>query len=230
MVKENLTITNERIKAACARAGRRPESVTLIAVSKTKPVRLIEEAYEFGIREFGENKAQELKEKYDMLPKNISWHFIGHLQTNKIKYVVSRACLIHSVDSLHLAEEIELYCEKKGLDADILIEVNVAEEETKSGIKSEETEELITNIAKLPHVHIKGLMTIAPFVENAENNRMIFRALKDLSVDIGSKNIDNVSMNILSMGMTNDYEVAIEEGATHVRVGTAIFGERNIVV
>lgn len=115
MVKENLTITNERIKAACARAGRRPESVTLIAVSKTKPVRLIEEAYEFGIREFGENKAQELKEKYDMLQKNISWHFIGHLQTNKIKYVVSRACLIHSVDSLHLAEEIELYCEKKGL-------------------------------------------------------------------------------------------------------------------
>lgn len=108
--------------------------------------------------------------------------------------------------------------------------MNVAEEETKSGIKSEETEELITNIAKLPHVHIKGLMTIAPFVENAENNRMIFRALKDLSVDIGSKNIDNVSMNILSMGMTNDYEVAIEEGATHVRVGTAIFGERNIVV
>ncbi len=230
MVKENLTITNERIKAACARASRNPESVTLIAVSKTKPVRLIEEAYEFGIREFGENKAQELKEKYDMLPKNISWHFIGHLQTNKIKYVVNRACLIHSVDSLHLAEEIELYCEKKGLDADILIEVNVAEEETKSGIKSENAEELIINIAKLPHIHIKGLMTIAPFVENAENNRMIFRALKDLSVDIGSKNIDNVSMNILSMGMTNDYEVAIEEGATHVRVGTAIFGERNIVV
>lgn len=230
MVKENLAITEERIKAVCERAGRKPGSVTLIAVSKTKPVRLIEEAYEFGIREFGENKAQEMKEKYDMLPKNISWHFIGHLQTNKIKYVVGRACLIHSVDSLHLAEEIEAYCEKKGLDADILIEVNVAQEETKSGIKLEETQKLVEDIAELPNVHIKGLMTIAPFVENAENNRMIFRALRDLSVDIDKKNIDNVSMNILSMGMTNDYEVAIEEGATHVRVGTAIFGERNIVV
>lgn len=230
MVKENLAKTEEQIKAACERSGRKPDSVTLIAVSKTKPVRLIEEAYEYGIRQFGENKAQEMKEKYDVLPKNISWHFIGHLQTNKIKYVVGRACLIHSVDSLHLAEEIEAYCEKKGLDADVLIEVNVAKEATKSGISLEETEELVKSAAKLPHVHVKGLMTIAPFVENAENNRMIFRALKDLSVDISRKNIDNVSMDILSMGMTNDYEVAIEEGATHVRVGTAIFGERNIVV
>lgn len=230
MVKENLAKTEERIKAACERSGRRPDSVTLIAVSKTKPVRLIEEAYEYGIREFGENKAQEMKEKYDILPKNISWHFIGHLQTNKIKYVVGRACLIHSIDSLHLAEEIDSYCEKKGLDVDVLIEVNVAKEATKSGINLEETEELVKSISRLSHVHIKGLMTIAPFVENAENNRMIFRALKDLSVDISRKNIDNVSMDILSMGMTNDYEVAIEEGATHVRVGTAIFGERNIVV
>lgn len=230
MVKENLAMVEERIKAACARAGRSYGSVTLIAVSKTKPVRLVEQAYEYGIREFGENKAQELREKYEVLPKNISWHFIGHLQTNKVKYVAGRACLIHSVDSLHLAEAIEAESLKKGLDTDILIEVNVAQEETKSGIKTEETEELARNIAKLPHVHIKGLMTIAPFVENAGNNRMIFRTLKDLSVDIGSKNIDNVSMNILSMGMTNDFEVAIEEGATHVRVGTAIFGERNIAV
>lgn len=230
MVKENLAKTEERIKAACERSGRRPDSVTLIAVSKTKPVRLIEEAYEYGIREFGENKAQEMKEKYDVLPKNISWHFIGHLQTNKIKYVVGRACLIHSIDSLHLAEEIDSYCEKKGLDVDVLIEINVAKEATKSGINLEETEKLVKSISRLSHVHIKGLMTIAPFVENAENNRMIFRALKDLSVDISRKNIDNVSMDILSMGMTNDYEVAIEEGATHVRVGTAIFGERNIVV
>lgn len=230
MVKKNLARTEERIKMACKRVGRHSDSVTLIAVSKTKPVRLIEKAYEYGIRDFGENKAQEMKEKYDMLPKNISWHFIGHLQTNKIKYVVGRAVLIHSVDSLHLAEELEAYCEKKGLDVDILIEVNVAQEKTKSGIALEETEGLVRSIAKLAHVHIKGLMTIAPFVENAENNRMVFKALKDLSVDIGRKNIDNVSMGILSMGMTNDYEVAIEEGATHVRVGTAIFGERNMVV
>lgn len=230
MVKENLAIVEDRVKAACDRAGRSYGSVTLIAVSKTKPVRLVEQAYEYGIRQFGENKAQEMKEKYEILPKNIEWHFIGHLQTNKIKYVLGRATLIHSVDSLHLAEAIEAECVKKGLEADVLVEVNVAQEETKSGIKTEEAEELIKDIARLPHVHVKGLMTIAPFVENAGNNRMIFRTLKELSVDIAGKNIDNVSMNILSMGMTNDYEVAIEEGATHIRVGTAIFGERNIAI
>lgn len=230
MVKENLAIVEDRVKAACDRAGRSYGSVTLIAVSKTKPVRLVEQAYEYGIRQFGENKAQEMKEKYDMLPKNIEWHFIGHLQTNKIKYVLGRAALIHSVDSLHLAEAIEAECVKKGLEADVLVEVNVAQEETKSGIKTEEAERLVKDIARLPHVHVKGLMTIAPFVENAGNNRMIFRTLKELSVDIAGKNIDNVSMNILSMGMTNDYEVAIEEGATHIRVGTAIFGERNIAI
>lgn len=230
MVKENLAMVEDRVKAACDRAGRSYGSVTLVAVSKTKPVRLVEQAYEYGIRQFGENKAQEMKEKYDMLPKNINWHFIGHLQTNKIKYVLGRAALIHSVDSMHLAEAIEAECVKKKLDADILVEVNVAQEATKSGIKTEETESLVRDIAKLQHVHIKGLMTIAPFVENAGNNRMIFRTLKELSVDIAGKNIDNVSMNILSMGMTNDYEVAIEEGATHIRVGTAIFGERNIAV
>ncbi len=230
MVKENLAIVEDRVKAACDRAGRSYGSVTLIAVSKTKPVRLVEQAYEYGIRQFGENKAQEMKEKYDMLPKNIEWHFIGHLQTNKIKYVLGRAALIHSVDSLHLAEAIEAECVKKGLEADVLVGVNVAQEETKSGIKTEEAEGLVKDIARLPHVHVKGLMTIAPFVENAGNNRMIFRTLKELSVDIAGKNIDNVSMNILSMGMTNDYEVAIEEGATHIRVGTAIFGERNIAI
>ncbi len=230
MVKENLAMVEDRVKAACDRAGRSYGSVTLIAVSKTKPVRLVEQAYEYGIRQFGENKAQEMKEKYDMLPKNIEWHFIGHLQTNKIKYVLGRAALIHSVDSLHLAEAIEAECVKKGLEADVLVEVNVAQEETKSGIKTEEAEGLVKDIARLPHVHVKGLMTIAPFVENAGNNRMIFRTLKELSVDIAGKNIDNVSMNILSMGMTNDYEVAIEEGATHIRVGTAIFGERNIAI
>ena len=230
MVKENLAIVEERVKAACDRAGRSYGSVTHVAVSKTKPVRLVEQAYEYGIRQFGENKAQEMKEKYDMLPKNIEWHFIGHLQTNKIKYVLGRATLIHSVDSLHLAEAIEAECVKKRLEADVLVEVNVAQEETKSGIKTEEAEGLVKDIARLPHVHVKGLMTIAPFVENAGNNRMIFRTLKELSVDIAGKNIDNVSMNILSMGMTNDYEVAIEEGATHIRVGTAIFGERNIAI
>lgn len=227
MIKENLEVVENNIRKACDRAGRDYDSVTLICVSKTKPVEMIEEAVECGKREFGENKAQEMKEKYEILPKDLVWHFIGHLQTNKVKYVVGRASLIHSVDTLHLAEAIEAEAEKKDLTVDVLIEVNVAGEESKFGLTTQETEELVRSVAQLPHIRVKGLMTIAPFVEDAEENRGIFKALKDLSVDIAGKNIDNVSMDILSMGMTNDYEVAIEEGATHVRVGTGIFGERD---
>ena len=227
MVKENLAEVEKKVLAACERAGRNPDDVTLIAVSKTKPIEMIEEAIEYGKKEFGENKAQEMKQKYEALPKDIVWHFIGHLQTNKVKYVVGRASLIHSVDSLHLAEAIEKESAKKNVISDILIEVNVAGEESKFGLNTEETEELVRSISKLPHIRIKGLMTIAPFVDNPEDNRDIFRSLKELSVDIQSKNIDNVLMDILSMGMTGDYDVAIEEGATHVRVGTGIFGERD---
>ena len=227
MVKENLAEVEKRVLAACERAGRDPKEVTLIAVSKTKPIEMIEEAIEYGKKEFGENKAQEMKQKYEALPKDIIWHFIGHLQTNKVKYVVGRASLIHSVDSLHLAEAIEKESAKKNLVTDILVEVNVAGEKSKFGLNTDETEELVRNIAKLPHIRIRGLMTIAPYVDDPEENRQIFRSLKELSVDIQSKNIDNVLMDILSMGMTNDYEVAIEEGATHVRVGTGIFGERD---
>ena len=227
MVKENLAEVEKKVLAACERAGRNPDDVTLFAVSKTKPIEMIEEAIEYGKKEFGENKAQEMKQKYEALPKDIVWHFIGHLQTNKVKYVVGRASLIHSVDSLHLAEAIEKESAKKNVISDILIEVNVAGEESKFGLNTEETEELVRSISKLPHIRIKGLMTIAPFVDNPEDNRDIFRSLKELSVDIQSKNIDNVLMDILSMGMTGDYEVAIEEGATHVRVGTGIFGERD---
>ena len=227
MIRENLVKVAENIKTACKRAGRKPEEVTLIAVSKTKPMEMIEEALACGKREFGENKAQEMKEKCDALQKDIKWHFIGHLQTNKVKYVVGRAFLIHSVDSYHLAEAIETESEKKNVISHILIEVNVANEESKFGIKTDETLALVEKISHLPHIRIDGLMTIAPFVENPQMNRPIFRDLRKLSVDIAEKNIDNVSMNVLSMGMTNDYEVAIEEGATYVRVGTAIFGERD---
>lgn len=228
MIQENLAKVEENIAQACKRCGRDLEEVTLIAVSKTKPVTMIQEALDCGKREFGENKAQEMKEKYEVLPKDIKWHFIGHLQTNKVKYVVGRACLIHSVDSFRLAEAIEAESVKKDVISDVLIEVNVAEEESKFGLKTEETMDLVENIAKLPHIRIKGLMTIAPFVENQEENRIVFRKLRELSVDIAKKNIDNVSMGVLSMGMTNDYEVAIEEGATYVRVGTGIFGERSL--
>ncbi len=229
MVKENITEIRQRIVAACTRAGREPENVTLIAVSKTKPISMIEEAYETGSRDFGENKAQDMRDKHDAMEPDIRWHFIGHLQTNKIKYVVGRAHMIHSVDSLHLAQAIEAECVKKNVDMPVLIEVNVAGEESKFGVTPEETEHLIRKISILPHLKVTGLMTIAPFVQNPEENRQYFRKLHDLYIDIQSKSIDNVSMSVLSMGMTGDFEIAIEEGATHVRVGTGIFGERNYI-
>lgn len=224
---ENLKSVEENIAAACQRAGRDRSEVTLIAVSKTKPVEMLQEVYEQGIREFGENKVQELCDKIEVLPEDIHWHMIGHLQTNKVKYIVGKTALIHSVDSLHLAEEIEKQAAKKNVTVSILVEVNIAEEESKFGIHKEEAVALVKSIAALPHLRIQGLMTIAPFVENPEDNRMYFRQIHQLSVDIKEQNIDNVRMDILSMGMTGDYTVAIEEGATLVRVGTGIFGERN---
>ena len=227
MINENISRVRENIVKACEKAGRNPEEVTLIAVSKTKPVSAIEEALLSGTLDYGENKVQELCDKYDVLPKNIRWHMIGHLQRNKVKYVVGRAALIHSVDSMRLAETISEEGVKKGVTVPVLIEVNVAGEESKFGVTLEETEGLVREIAKLPSIQIIGLMTIAPYVEDPEENRVHFSRLKQLSVDIKNKNIDNVSMDVLSMGMTGDYQVAIEEGATMVRVGTGIFGERN---
>ena len=226
MVQEHLKGVRERIEAACRRAGRNPREVTLIAVSKTKPAQMVQEAYEAGARDFGENKVQEILEKKPALPQDIRWHMIGHLQRNKVHQVLGQAVLIHSVDSLRLAHQIQMEAEKKGLEADILLEVNVAKEESKFGFFLEDAEEAIRQIAKLSRVHIKGLMTIAPFVENPEENRGIFQKLYQFSVDIAAKNIDNVTMDVLSMGMSNDFEVAIEEGATMVRVGTSIFGAR----
>lgn len=227
MLKENLTNVEENIQKACDKAGRDRSEVTLIAVSKTKPVEMLKEIYDEGIREFGENKVQEMCEKMELLPEDIKWNMIGHLQTNKVKYIIGKTSLIHSVDSLKLAEEIQKQAVKHDVIADILVEVNIANEESKFGISKDETIQMVKDIAKLDHLRIKGLMTIAPFVENPEDNRLYFREIKQLSVDINNQNIDNVSMDILSMGMTGDYMVAIEEGATMVRVGTGIFGERN---
>ena len=223
MLKDQLQEVEKRIQAACDRAGRKREEVTLIAVSKTKPVETLQEAYDLGVRIFGENKVQELTAKYEALPKDIHWHMIGHLQTNKVKYIIDKAELIHSVDSLKLAETIEKEAAKHDLIADILVEVNVAEEESKFGMKMEK-------VSAFPHVRVRGLMTIAPFVEDPEENRSIFADLHKLYIDIKKKNHDNDTVSVLSMGMTNDYEVAIEEGATMVRVGTGIFGARNYVV
>jgi pyridoxal phosphate enzyme (YggS family) len=228
MLKDNIAVVRKNIELACERAGRNPEEVTLIAVSKTKPLSDIEEVISTtDTRDFGENKVQEMVDKYEKVSTPVNWHLIGHLQTNKVKYIVDKACLIHSVDSFNLAKTIEKEAVKRNVTANILIEVNVAEEETKFGVRCEEVLPLIEQIKDLPHVKVKGLMTIAPFVENPEDNRVYFRTLRDLSLDIASKNIDNIDMSVLSMGMTNDYVVAVEEGATLVRVGTGIFGARN---
>ncbi len=227
MIKENLNTVETKIAAACARAGRERTDVTLIAVSKTKPVEMLTEAYDTGVRDFGENKVQEMCDKIPKLPADIRWHMIGHLQRNKVKYIIDQAALIHSVDTYRLAEEINIQAKKRGIVVPILVEVNIAGERSKFGASTEDAMLLVEEIAALENLRIKGLMTIAPYVVDAEENRPYFRKIKQLSVDITNKNIDNVSMEVLSMGMTGDYEVAIEEGATMVRVGTGIFGERS---
>ena len=227
MLKENLANVEKNIEQACKNAGRSRDEVTLIAVSKTKPVEMLQEIYDENIRDFGENKVQELCSKMEQLPSDIRWHMIGHLQRNKVKYIVGKVELIHSVDTYRLAEEINIQAKKQNVIVPILVEVNIAHEESKFGISAEDAILLVEEISKLENIRIKGLMTIAPYVENPEDNRLYFRKIKQLSVDITTKNIDNVFMEILSMGMTGDYMVAIEEGATMVRVGTGIFGERN---
>lgn len=226
-IKENLANVRKNIEDACKKVGRDVSEVTLITVSKTKPLSDLRIAYEEGSRDFGENKVQELVSKIDEMPSDVKWHLIGHLQRNKVKYIAGKVAMIHSVDSYRLAEEINVQAKKNSCVIPILIEINIAGEDTKFGIKPEEAEELIREISELENVKVSGLMTIAPNVANPEENRAYFKAMKDLFVDISSKNIDNVKMKVLSMGMTNDYTVAVEEGATMIRVGTGIFGARD---
>lgn len=229
-MSRNIAAVCENIDNACKKAGRSRDSVKLIAVSKMNPYDAVVNAHNAGLSVFGENKVQELTEKQETLGElnsSLEWHLIGHLQTNKVKYIVGKVAMIHSVDSLKLAEEINHQSEKHNLVSDILIEVNIADEESKFGITADNCEEIVRQIAKLSNVRIKGLMCIAPQTDNPEENRKYFVKLRQLSVDINSKNIDNVIMSELSMGMTGDYCVAIEEGATMVRVGTGIFGKRN---
>ena len=227
MITENLEQVRKNIEEACRAVNRDPGEVTLISVSKTKPVSMLQEAYDAGSRDFGENKVQEIMDKYPQLPSDIRWHMIGHLQRNKVKYIVDKVALIHSVDSVRLAETIDKEAAKKGIVVNVLLEVNMAKEDTKFGLMPEEVMDFIHEIVRFQHIKVQGLMTIAPFVENPEENRIHFANLRKLSVDIAKEKVDNVNMSILSMGMTNDFEVAIEEGATMVRIGTAIFGERN---
>ena len=212
LIRENIESIEERICAACAKAGRDRSEVRLICVTKTKPVDMLLEAYEAGQRDFGENKVQEICRKKP--------------QRNKVRQLIGQAVMIHSVDSLRLAETISAEAVRAGIKIPVLIEVNMAGEESKFGVAENEAEELIRAAAPLEGIEISGLMTIAPYTEDPESNRPYFAGLRELAVDIGQKCIDNVSMSVLSMGMTGDFEVAIEEGATHIRVGTGIFGER----
>lgn len=228
MIRDNIRAVENEIGAACARAGRSRDEVTLIAVSKTKPLEMLMDAYDAGARDFGENKVQELLEKIPAMPQDVRWHMIGHLQRNKVRSIVGKVYMIHSVDSLRLAEEISREAVRQQVTVRILLEVNVAGEESKFGTTVQEALSLAENAAKLPGIQIEGLMTIAPYVEDPEENRIFFQKLKHLSVDINSKNIDNVNMNVLSMGMTGDYSTAVEEGATCVRIGTGIFGYRDL--
>ena len=225
MLKENLEQITKRINDAAARSPY-GQDVTLVAVSKTKPVSLIREAYDLGVRDFGENKVQELMDKIDQLPSDIRWHLIGHLQRNKVKYVVGSVYMIHSVDSLRLAEEIEKEASKKDVTVNILIEINAAGEESKFGVKPEDAAELVTQISQLNHIKIRGFMTVAPACDDPEIIRPYFHEMKKLSIDIEKSNVDNISKYVLSMGMSGDFETAIEEGADIVRIGTSIFGER----
>ncbi|MGN0243908.1 MAG: YggS family pyridoxal phosphate-dependent enzyme [Lachnospiraceae bacterium] len=227
MLIDNYNEVQNRVREACLRVNRDPDEVTLIAVSKTKPLTDIETLRAHGVLEYGENKVQELVDKYEHIQEPVHWHMIGHLQTNKVKYIIDKVCLIHSVDSLKLAQCINKEAEKHNVKIPVLLEVNVAGEESKFGFSVEGLYASIKEIAMLPNIQVDGLMTIAPFVEDSEENRVHFRKLKEILVDINRKNIDNITMHTLSMGMTGDYEVAIEEGATMVRVGTGIFGTRN---
>ncbi len=227
-ISDNLKSVYDKINAAKQRSNNAADNVKLIAVSKTKPVSMIEECINAGTYIFGENKAQEMSSKISEINNpNLEWHFIGHLQRNKVKYVVGNVSLIHSVDSVRLAIAINEESIKKNVISDILIQVNVADEDTKFGVKPDELFDFINEINHFPNINIRGLMTSAPYVTNPEENRVHFINLRNLLVDINSKNIDNVHMDVLSMGMTGDYEVAIEEGATMVRVGTGIFGNRS---
>jgi len=230
MVGENYKQVLSTVSERALKSNRNVADVTLIAVSKTKPVELLQKVYNAGARDFGENKVQEIIAKYDKLPSDIRWHMIGHLQTNKVKYIADKVYMIHSVDTVKLAEVISKEALKVGRVIPVLVEINVAGEESKFGISPKECENFIRQIHQLEGITVRGLMTIAPFVENGEENREYFKSLKQLSVDIMQKNIDNVSMDFLSMGMSGDYETAIEEGANLVRVGTRIFGEREYFV
>ena len=227
MIRDNLQQIQMNIKKAAQKANRDEKDILLIAVSKTYPVSDIKEAIQVGCKDFGENRVQELTGKILEVQEPVNWHLIGHLQSNKVKYIIGKTALIHSVDNMKLAQEIQRQSQKANTLTNILLEVNVAKEVSKHGVLIEEVIEYVKQISQLSHVRLKGFMTVAPYVQNPEDNRQIFRQLYDLSVDIQKQKFNNISTSLLSMGMSNDYEVAIEEGATMIRIGTSIFGDRD---
>ncbi|MDD4371217.1 MAG: YggS family pyridoxal phosphate-dependent enzyme [Anaerostipes sp.] len=227
MLVERYEQVKQNVKNACQKVNRSADEITIIAVSKTKPLSMVEELRNHGVMEYGENKVQEITRKFEEVSEPVHWHLIGHLQTNKVKYIVDKVVMIHSVDSLKLAKQISKEAKKKGVQVPVLLQVNLAHEDSKFGMSKEELLENIQEIGQLEGIQVKGLMQIAPYAQNPEENRCYFKEMKQLSIDIKGKNFDNVDMSVLSMGMTNDYEVAIEEGATMIRVGTGIFGERD---
>lgn len=226
-IKENLDNILSRIKVAAEKSGRKAEDIKLIAVTKTVDVERIKSVYNYGILDMGENRVQELLDKYDKLDSSCRWHLIGHLQTNKVKYIIDKVEMIHSVDSIELAKEVNTRAAKIGKKINILIQVNVSGEESKFGISPQEVDEFIEMVSKYGNISVKGMMTIAPYAENSESVRDVFRKLYSIYIDIKKKKLDNVTMEYLSMGMSNDFEVAIEEGANIVRIGTDIFGKRD---
>lgn len=222
-IEANLAQIKQNISAACERAGRDPGEVTILAVTKTIDADTINHAVSLGLTDLGENRVQELLSKYELIKGDVRWHLIGHLQTNKVKYIADKVCMIHSVESISLAKEIEKQCAKIGKVMDILIEVNVSGEESKSGITPAEAIKFTEEVSKFEHIRVKGLMTMAPFDAKNDELHQIFSNLYKISVDISSKKLDNVSMECLSMGMTGDYEIAVEEKSTIVRIGTGLF-------
>lgn len=227
-IRDNLKVIEENINEALIKSGREGDTVEIIAVTKTVDVDRIKEAIDLGLNNIGENRVQELIKKYDILGKGLDYHMIGHLQSNKVKYIIDKVKLIHSLDRISLAKELNKRAKSLNIHANALIQVNVAEEETKFGLKIEEVIPFIENIvAKFENIRIKGLMTIAPFAENPEDVRWVFRSLRQLRDKIANEKYPNVDMDILSMGMTNDYKIAIEEGANMIRIGTGLFGKRN---
>jgi len=225
-LEKNIAIIQENIKKAAKKSGRTIKDINIVGVTKTVPVERIKQSVQYGIIDIGENKAQELMAKYDECKELVNWHFIGHLQRNKVKYIIDKVKLIHSVDSYRLAKQINKEAYKHSKIMDILLQVNIAQEKSKYGMSEEELYNSLSLYAQLPYVRIKGLMAIPPHSDNPECNRKYFRKMNQLFIDIKQKNIDNIHMEFLSMGMTNDYSIAIEEGATMVRIGSGIYGKR----